>query len=212
MVAALRQPSQARALRTREALLAAAVDEFSDRGYAATTSRSVAARAKVATGSFYQYFSNKDLLLRELARRRIESIEGSALALLPAPRAMTASEGREALLPALGALVDLVIALHRADPGLHAVLSERRHADEVLDNMTSDFEARLIDRATAWLAMWKSPGDHRATAFLLFGMLEGSVHTHVLGRPQVSDERLKAALVDALVRVCRPDLHATSTD
>ena len=125
---------------------------------------------------------------------------------------MTASNGREPLLAALGALVELVIVLHRADPGLHAVLSERRHADEVLDNMTSDFEARLIDRAAAWLAASKSPGDHQATAFLLFGMLEGSIHTHVLGRAQVSDERLKAALVDALVRVCRPDLHTPSPD
>ena len=59
----------------------------------------------------------------------------------------------------------------------------------------------------AWLAVWNSPGDHQATAFVLFGMLEGSVHSHVLGRPQVNDQRFKAALVDALLRVSRPDLY-----
>ena len=76
---ALRQPTQARAQRTRQALLDAAAKEFSQRGYAATTSKSIAARAKVATGSFYQYFSNKDLALRELARARIADLEGGGV-------------------------------------------------------------------------------------------------------------------------------------
>ena len=208
----LRQPTQARAQRTREALLRAAAAEFSEHGYARATTKSIAERANVATGSVYQYFKNKDGLLRELARMRIEKMEGSALSLLPSPVALSPAQGSEAMLPALGAIVDLVIAQHRADPGLHAVLTERRHVDEELDRMTSQFEARLIDRAATWLNTWNSPGDHQATAFILFGMLEGSIHTHVLGRPQVSDARFKTALVEALVRVSRPDLHQpTST-
>ena len=73
--------------------------------------------------------------------------------------------------------------------------------------MTSAFEARLIERAAEWLAMWKSPGDHKATAFILFGMLEGSIHSHVLGHAQVSDERFTRTLVESLVRVARPDLY-----
>jgi AcrR family transcriptional regulator len=181
--------------------------EFSERGYAAATSKSIAARAKVATGSFYQYFSNKELLLRELARLRLQATESAALALLPSPDDQGRGVEREALEVALGDMVDLVVTQHREDPGLHAVLSERRHADTELDRMTSAFEARLIERSATWLAAWNSPGDHHATAFILFGMLEGSVHSHVLGQAQVSDARFKAALVDALLRVARPDLH-----
>ena len=203
---ALRQPTQARAQRTRQTLLEAAALEFSERGYAATTSKSIAARAKVATGSFYQYFSNKELALRELARLRIERLEQGAFGLLPSPESSEALD-REALLPALRGIVNLVVEQHRADPGLHTVLSERRHADPELDEMTSAFEARLIERAAEWLAMWKSPGDHKATAFILFGMLEGSIHSHVLGHAQVSDERFTRTLVESLVRVARPDLY-----
>jgi AcrR family transcriptional regulator len=203
---ALRQPTQARAQRTRQALLDAATREFSERGYAATTSKSIATRAKVATGSFYQYFSNKDLVLLELARLRVAHLEQAAFGLLPSPESSEALD-REALLPALRAIVDLVVHQHRSDPGLHAVLSERRHADAELDELTTAFEARLIERAGAWLALWQSPGDHKATAFILFGMLEGSIHSHVLGHPQVSDERFTRTLVESLVRVARPDLY-----
>ena len=203
---ALRTPTQARAQRTRKALLEAAALEFSQRGYAQTTSKSIAARAKVATGSFYQYFSNKDLVLRELARQRIDRLEQGSLAWLPSPRSFGNHSGRDALIPAIGGIVDLVIAQHRADPGLHAVLSERRHIDEELDALTSAFEARLIGHASAWLEVWNSPGDPKATAFILFGMLEGSVHAHVLGHAHLDDARFRAALIESLVRVARPDL------
>lgn len=209
---ALRKPTQARAQRTRNALLDAAAREFSDQGYAATTSKSIAQRAGVATGSFYQYFSNKDLALRELARQRIERLELGSTRLFPAPDAATNDAELEALLPALGGIVELVIEQHRADPGLHAVLSERRHADLELDELTTAFESRLIERAARWLEAWRSPGDHKATAFILFGMLEGSIHSHVLGHPQVSDARFKRAIVEAMVRVARPDLHQTPSN
>ncbi len=202
---ALRKPTQARAQKTRDALLAAATQEFSQRGYAATTSKSIAARAKVATGSFYQYFSNKDLVLQELARVRIARLEGGLGRLLPALKAHDQID-RQALLPVLHGIVDLVIEQHRDDPGLHCVLSERRHADPELDAMTTAYEARLIDLAAELLEHWQSPADRRATAFILFGMLEGSVHSHVLGNAQVSDEGFRCALVESLVRVARPDL------
>ena len=52
----------------REAILAAALDEFSSRGFAATRLDDVAKRAGVAKGTIYLYFRDKESLFQELIR------------------------------------------------------------------------------------------------------------------------------------------------
>jgi AcrR family transcriptional regulator len=65
----------------RERLLAAATQLFSERGYAATDMAELAARAGVAKGSLYNYFSSKDELyhyvcMDGLARHRAAVYDG----------------------------------------------------------------------------------------------------------------------------------------
>jgi AcrR family transcriptional regulator len=52
----------------REAILSAALDEFSARGFAATRMDDVARRAGVAKGTIYLYFHDKEALFQELVR------------------------------------------------------------------------------------------------------------------------------------------------
>jgi len=210
--ARVRVPSQHRAIRTRQALLVAAEREFSEKGYAATTAKTIAERAEVATGSFYQYFESKDALVREIAAERIARIAERSLALLEsAPRSVaSAADLLDQARERMRAVVALVMEAHREDPGLHAVLTERRHADRELDAITGRGERQLVERIAALLERWGTTGDRTATAFVLFGMIEGSVHAHVLGEAVVSDARFVAALVDALLRVAMPpQLFAT---
>ncbi|MCB9616985.1 MAG: TetR/AcrR family transcriptional regulator [Sandaracinus sp.] len=195
-----REPKQDRARRTREGLLSAAQRELSSKGYAGATAKSIAEAAGVATGSFYQYFADKDAVLRELAEERFTRIADLSLAALeldgPAP-----ADPREEARTRMRRVVELVVAYHREDPGLHGVLAERRHHDTTLDAMTSAAERALLGRIVALLERWRHPGDHEATAFVLFQLVEGAVHAHCLGHPLVDDERFFRALVDAMVRV-----------
>ncbi len=198
-----RVPRQKRAQRTRDAIVVAARAEFSERGYAATTSKSIAQRAGVAVGSLYQYFQGKDDVLRELARERAEAVAAGTVALLEAPNA----EEQEPVAGAKERLRQVVLAVfaaHREDPGLHAVLTERRHCDSSLDAITSASEEDLVRRTKLLLEGWGHPGDCLATAFVLFAAVEGAVHSHVLGRPLVPDERLIESLTTALVQVAFP--------
>jgi AcrR family transcriptional regulator len=203
-----RTPQQGRAVRTRAALLKAAAKEFSARGYAATTAKSIAARAKVATGSFYQYFPNKDAALLELAAARAADAADRSVTLLERAQQDALPDDpakrRDHVARQLRTVVHAVIALHRDDPGLHAVLTERRHVDPKLDALTHEGERRLMDRVAALLRTWGHGGDAEATAFVLYSMLEGSVHAHVLGHPLVDDERLVDALTHAMQRIALP--------
>lgn len=85
--AAPRTPAKPRANRRersaerREAILAAALDEFSQAGFAAARLDDVAKRAGVAKGTIYLYFRDKESLFQELVRSMLAPVIGSIEAL-----------------------------------------------------------------------------------------------------------------------------------
>jgi AcrR family transcriptional regulator len=211
-----RTPTQPRAQQTRAALLEAAEREFAKHGYAATTAKTIAARAKSATGSFYQYFASKDEALHEIARAcQTEIVEHALAALEGAPdldgASRTASDVvLDDIRRRMRTIVDVTIAFHTGHRGLHAVLAERRHVDHALDAMLRAGERRMVDRITELLRRWGHGGDVEATAYVLFAAVRGAVLSHVglseqaSAPPQVDDARFVAATVDALIRIALP--------
>jgi len=75
--AARKQRSVAR----RDAVLAAALDEFSSRGFEAARLDDVAKRAGVAKGTIYLYFRDKESLFQELIRAMLTPLVGTIEAL-----------------------------------------------------------------------------------------------------------------------------------
>jgi AcrR family transcriptional regulator len=67
----------ARSAARREEILAAALDEFSARGFAATRLDDVAQRAGVAKGTIYLYFRDKESLFQELIRTMLTPLVGT---------------------------------------------------------------------------------------------------------------------------------------
>lgn len=61
----------------REAILAAALEEFSARGFAAARLDDVSRRAGVAKGTIYLYFRDKETLFQELVRAELSPIVGA---------------------------------------------------------------------------------------------------------------------------------------
>ena len=70
-------PRQARSTERRGAILAAALDEFSTRGFEAARLDDVAKRAGVAKGTIYLYFRDKESLFQELIRSMLTPLIGT---------------------------------------------------------------------------------------------------------------------------------------
>jgi AcrR family transcriptional regulator len=68
---------KARSEERREAILAAALDEFSSRGFEAARLEDVARRAGVAKGTIYLYFRDKESLFQELIRTMLTPLVGT---------------------------------------------------------------------------------------------------------------------------------------
>jgi AcrR family transcriptional regulator len=66
-----------RRVERRDAILAAALEEFSARGFAATRLDDVANRAGVAKGTIYLYFRDKENLFQELIRTMLTPLVGT---------------------------------------------------------------------------------------------------------------------------------------
>lgn len=81
--------TEQRKAQAREAILAAALDQLAEGGYASATVQAVAARAGVATGTVYRHFPSKAELFAE-AFRRASQVEMDVFA------DATASDGRSA--------------------------------------------------------------------------------------------------------------------
>jgi AcrR family transcriptional regulator len=75
--AAGKGPRSERKAERRDAILAAALDEFSARGFAATRLEDVAGRAGVAKGTIYLYFRDKESLFQELVRTMLSPVAGA---------------------------------------------------------------------------------------------------------------------------------------
>lgn len=201
-----RAPTQLRAQQTRRALVTAAERSFAADGYDATTAKMIAEKARVATGSFYQYFTSKDDILREIARERyaqvVERVLG-ALAGTPAPGG-EAAHVLEEIRSRMRTIVEITLAFHIEHKGLQRVIHERRGIDAELDAPIVEGERKLIARVAELLAEWGRHGDVEATSYVLFNAVRGAVHAHVIGRALVDDQRFAAATVDAMIRIALP--------
>jgi len=69
---AIAAPKTRRGEHSRAAILGAALDLFQERGYEATTMRTIAERASVSLGSSYHYFPSKEHLVLEFYRHTHE--------------------------------------------------------------------------------------------------------------------------------------------
>lgn len=197
-----RIPVQSRARKTRAGLLAAGERLFASAGYEGATAKAIAAEAGVATGSFYQYFTDKDSLLHELARERSARLlahgrEAFAQVNERAELEMDSPAARAAL----RGVIEVVLKLHQDDRGLHAVLEQRRLTDPVLAEIMRGAERAYQEMLMMVLTQSGFAGDVEATAFTLLYMVEGVIHGHVLGQRVVSDARMLSALSDGVLAI-----------
>lgn len=75
-LAKTRSLREVRSAARREAILAAALEEFSSQGFAAARLDDVAKRAGVAKGTIYLYFADKQTLFQELVRSMLSPLVG----------------------------------------------------------------------------------------------------------------------------------------
>jgi AcrR family transcriptional regulator len=130
-------PAGPRALRTREALLAAAAELFSTQGYLETTVGQIAERAGVALGTFYQYFRDRADIMGTIVRTTVASV-------LKVDDPWDPSRGRSGLRSVIAAFV----RLYAATAPFQAAWEEVTHVEPEMADLRRE-STRLFTEAVS---------------------------------------------------------------
>jgi len=190
------RPMQKRAEATRQALLDAALELFSERGFHGTNTKEVAARAGVATGSVYRYFTNKKALFLAVMSRMEDAMRGQIFGL-----------GRE--LAASGApprqtmerLVGFALEAHRPHRAFHREVLAMTLLDPDVARVEAEREGRVRRELMDFLADMPGlypPDDLEAAAEMIHLSVEEVAHRAVIFDSPIGEERLTRMLLDML--------------
>lgn len=143
-------PQQARSRRSMEAVLAAAEELFTTRGYEETSINDIGALAGVSTGSIYSRFPDKDAILQVIHDSFSKALtDTSADAFSPESwRAASVSE-------IVMAMVDRFFFAYRSYPGILCLIERQRLVNPAVDERArrwnnlsiSKFQELLMARA-----------------------------------------------------------------
>jgi AcrR family transcriptional regulator len=159
-------PNERRAER-RQAILAAALEEFSARGFAAARLDDVAARAGVAKGTIYLYFRDKEALFQDLIREMspvVSTIERALSLDLPV-RALADQ--------AVEVFVREVYGTRRKEI-IRLVLSEGPRFPKLADFYYREVLSRIMAAVRTLLRRAKERGELRSGAIIAFPQLIGA--------------------------------------
>jgi AcrR family transcriptional regulator len=132
----------------REKLIAAARKVFAEKGVAAATARDIVRETDLATGTFYNYFEDKDDAFRAV----MDVFTGQARAAAREKRLQPGVGLEERIFNAYCAWFELVVA----DPQMFAIL--RRNADAIAMLGTEDLFEEAVQEFVEDMEQWVSEG------------------------------------------------------
>lgn len=187
-----KQPTQDRATLTRQRILDAAAHIFAEYGYSAGTTNRIAECAEVSIGSLYQYFPNKDAILRALMDAHVDAgaeLLGKRLADgLP-----------EQLDEALRVVVRATIDNHRDNPRLHRVLFEEAPRAPAFLSRLHDLEESMVDATAGLLDNHPAvQAKGRLSARVVVATIESLVHRLIASPDPVDPQQLEDEIVRLL--------------
>jgi AcrR family transcriptional regulator len=200
-----RNPQQARARGTIEAIVEAAAQILERDGPDALTTNRIAERAGVSIGSLYQYFADKDAIVLAVARRELGKGQAAALAALA--QAPSDPEQRARLvIRTLGAAFGMRRKLRRHL--LEALYAQGRH-DELNRPVAAIAQAMAL-RAER-LAPNADTGAGPVRIFVLTRAVAGVIRAAALeDAPFLGSALLEDELVALITRYTAPMFEATS--
>lgn len=192
------QPKQKRADEKKSRILDAALELFAAKGFHGTTAKAIAARAGVATGSFYRYFRDKKAVFMAVCLRMEKEIGGQVFEFGQQMR----KEGRSEQ-EILASMIGFAVMAHHRNQAFHREVLAMQIMDPDVGTWTRAREERLLDALLAFLQPAHSSyrvQDLLAAAELIYYAIEEVSHRAVLFESPVGEERLVKALQEMLLR------------
>jgi len=198
-----RTPKQTRGIESKEKIIKAAMVLFAEKGYHHTNAPEIAARAQVATGTFYSYFNNKKEVFIEIIKRIFKNIFEKALSIYePKTHKNRADNYKEG-----GKLVHFMIhgilAEYKVNVSLLKEILAMVLLDKEIEKMRRKEEKKVIDLLVSYMQTYKEHlrvSDYEAASVLLLKIMEDMIHQIKFASTGVDEKRLLKEIEDMICR------------
>ena len=194
---ARKQPRQARAQATVNAVLEATVQVLEREGLDAATTTRIAEVAGVSIGTLYQYFSHRDAIFNALQDREFDR----AVALIEG--ILSSGNLERSPRETVGAVVKGLAATYAACPGLHRMLAIEGLRVAKAERVYA-FDLRVISIIRHFLSATRAPLRRKnvdAAAFVAYQSVRATMLASLLERPPgLGQEELIAEVADLVLR------------
>jgi AcrR family transcriptional regulator len=194
-----KKPAQARSEQTVATIIEATAQVLEREGEAGLTTNRLAERAGFSIGTLYQYFPNKDSILRLLAERERERIESAVAAAVRNPDAA-------GLEPVMRAIIDIAIGTFGHRVQLRRALLLRFFKSDLAATVgqTVDVIGRLVAEAVARHGGAAMRPLSDARAYVLTRAIAGAIRGAVLeNSPLLRTGEFKEELVQLALAFLR---------
>jgi AcrR family transcriptional regulator len=191
---------QERARKTYEALIEAGTAVFAEKGFDATQTPEIAARAGVSVGSFYRYFGDKKEIFLEIVRRHLAHGHEVVMARLT-PDRFAGVERRATIEATIEVLFDNVTQ-HTQMQRVFLEMAMRDEQVAALKRASDDEARKRIAELIAIICPRQTVPDPEASAYvILTSVLECAIAmSGARGPLPVSRDRAREALTELVYR------------
>lgn len=192
------QPKQKRADEKKQRILDAALDLFSEQGFNKTTAKEIAARAGVATGSFYRYYKDKKAVFMSCCRKSEDFILGGINEFMARFLAENYDHKR-----IMAELVRFAVVSHRRNKRFHREVL----AMEILDKDIAEMAEKREKRVRAFIVNMLAEAGVKSrvknldvAVYLMLLAIEEVSHKVIIFDSEVNEDVFIDELVDMLNR------------
>ncbi|HNW28377.1 MAG TPA: TetR/AcrR family transcriptional regulator [Spirochaetota bacterium] len=198
-----RNPVQKRGIETRQKIIEAAEALFAEKGYHKTNALEIAARAGVATGSFYGYFNNKKEVLIEAIRNFYSNASEKVLNVYQAQVHENNTDNYREGKNLVHFMIQSLYATHDINPALHREFIAMVLLDKEIEDINREEERKVIVAMVSLLKAYRENTrvkDIEAAAELLYRVSEEIIHRIRIIGTDIESDRLLAELEDMVCR------------
>lgn len=193
----VRKPQQKRSIETKNKIISASFELFSEVGYFSTNTAEIAKRAKVSTGIVYGYFKDKrDILLEVLGLYAERAYQ-------PVFDILTKVEQPLDFEKIIPEILDEAIVIHTKNAHIHEALHSLTHVDSAVNARFIEMEDDITLKFAEHLAnLGYATNDLNEKIHLAMNMIQSFAHECVYDKHAYIDyENMRKIVSDVIIRL-----------
>lgn len=203
-----RIPKQTRGIETKEKIVKSATKLFTEKGYHQTNARQIAARAKVAKGTFYSYFNNKKEVFAEIIESIFRNTSDKILLNLELKTYKNPADTYKEAKNMAHLIINQVLSEYKVNHKLLKQILAMALLDKEIEKIRCTEEKKIINLLILYMQTYKDNirvSDFEAAAIMLLKCAEEMMHQIKFNSTGVEKERLINEMEDIVLRYLLPE-------